>query len=315
MANWDTLWLHGSQDKCFNVAWQKAIWSPQPPFPHRAAVSLWPRRNRTPKLKSLTSQLFRRHKQGDEYFMSDRRRLGALLHMWRALICCVAGELCPRRGRRLSEEKGQLVWETRRVWSGQSTTCCLTRPAVNPSVHCSFLSYHHLLLITRPPWVKGLSVSFPSGPVTWTPDKSESEVIYQHLFSYSSFLICFMKSGPIQRSICQVDSLECCTPWSRPQDSQRRVERISSISWIQNEFLLRRFCVTIEQCWLSDAAMYLRAIQTLDLSTTEAGTWFKNSYSYKSFPIQLPRGFWVEDHHKYVQGISGHMSAICLSAF
>lgn len=81
----------------------------------------------------------------DEYFMRDRRRLGAPLNMWHTLVSCV--ELCVFR-RWLSEEKRELVWEMGPVRKAQSKACCLMKQTLNPyklSVHCLFNVTYSLL--------------------------------------------------------------------------------------------------------------------------------------------------------------------------
>lgn len=69
------------------------------------------------------------------------------------------------RGRWAFWEKRELVWAMGPVRSAQSKACFLMRKTVNPSVHCSFLSNHYFLFITRPSWVKGFSsCHFPDAP-------------------------------------------------------------------------------------------------------------------------------------------------------
>lgn len=62
------------------------------PLPHWDAVSLWPGRNRTPRLEPVTSRLFRWHWLLNISWGS-RRRLGAPVSMWHAAVRRVGAHL------------------------------------------------------------------------------------------------------------------------------------------------------------------------------------------------------------------------------
>lgn len=120
---------------------------------------------------------------GHECFMRDRRRLGAPLNMWHALVCHAGGRACVHRTRR-KKKKRATAW-----WGRQ-----LTPPTLLFIVHFSFLYFNvaHLLLITKPSRVEGFSISFPWCFVILRLTSTQRKVIYKHFFSYSSHLICLI---------------------------------------------------------------------------------------------------------------------------
>lgn len=154
------------------------MWGPWPSLPHWATVSLWPCRNRTPKLESLTSQLFRQH-----WLMNISWETGGglVLHWTCGTLWYAVWEpsLCPRE-MALGGEKGTGLrngglFEKQRwrpaAWRGRQ----LTPPTLLFIV--PFLNVTDSLLITRPSRVKGFSISFPWRFIILKPSSSQSEVI------------------------------------------------------------------------------------------------------------------------------------------
>lgn len=118
------------------------------PLYFSAAVSPWPHSNVTPKLESLTSQLFRRRRS---MHISWGTGGDLVLHWTCGTLWYAAPEpsLCPQEMALWREKRVGLRNEAP-VWSAHPMACCLMRRAVNPSnpaVHCSF-SLMYLLLIT-----------------------------------------------------------------------------------------------------------------------------------------------------------------------
>lgn len=108
--NWDRLLFYSSQNRCLNLTPAVSHLKPPALFTSLsccASVAVQKQDTET-GISDITAFPLA---LSDAYLMRDRRRLGALVNMWHALVCCAGGSPACVHGRWLSVGKRELVWE------------------------------------------------------------------------------------------------------------------------------------------------------------------------------------------------------------